>query len=91
MTVMTVMLEQVDLWAIIERAGAYLHGSLYQVNSSIIFWFQMTIISSQWVDDLIDDFVDNSEESSRQAIVDPGYAEVVNGTSVLTEAIFRKL
>ena len=35
MTVMTVMLEQVDLWAIIERAGAYLHGSLYQVNSCL--------------------------------------------------------
>ena len=51
----------------------------------------MTIISSQWVDDLIDDFGDNSEESSHQAIADPGYAEVVNGTSVLTEAIFRKL
>ena len=54
----------------------------------------MTIISFQWVDDLIDDFggvypADNSGDS--KSATGPGYTEVVNGTSVLTETIFRKL
>ena len=94
----------------------------------------MTVISFQWVDDLIDDFDgdskrafrpggtisayaqqpavhpnvhsgevhfdgihsggvqpgNNSWDSFRQGLGDPGYTEVVNGTSVLTETIFRK-
>ena len=32
----------------------------------------------------------NSWDSFRQGLGDPGYTEVVNGTSVLTETIFRK-
>ena len=35
-TVMTNMSQQVDLWATIERAEAFLHGSLYQVDTLII-------------------------------------------------------